>query len=225
MYTVALKLTPLRVANVPPPMAFCTVSLDRKPTDVAISKSGTRLAVLSDNQLTVYGLDVTKRPISRPTLLWQSDAVEGQSARHVTFIDDEQLYVLTDSWIDDESSLWRSEGQMLLPHGPIMDAEGVSLLTSDVDYEGLYLQLQSGALLQVDTSEAASDLPPQTTFTKKFPAFCPEFKVINIDGQVNYSRISAISIADMCSKLPLGLPKVAYSLPTNACSFATALHL
>lgn len=168
-------------------MALCTVSLTRKPIDVAISKSGTRLAVLSDNHLAVYGLDVTKRPISKPALLWQSDALEGQSARHVTFVDDEQLYVLTDSWIDDESSLWRSEGQTLLPQGPFMDAEGVSLLTNDVDYQSLHLQLQSGALLQINTDEAASDLPPQTTLMRKFPAFAPETKVVNIDGHVGLS--------------------------------------
>lgn len=171
-------------------MALCTVSLDRKPTDVALSKSGTRLAVLSENHLAVYGLDVTKRPISKPSLIWQSDALEGQSLRHVTFLDDEQLYVLADSWIDDDSSLWRSEGQMLLPQGPIMDAEGVSLLTSDVDYQNLYLQLQSGALLQVDTNEAASDLPPQITLTQKFPAFAPDFKIISIDGQVSHSSLN-----------------------------------
>lgn len=206
-------------------MAFCTVSLERKPTDVALSKSGTRLAVLSDNHLAIYGLDVTKRPMSRPSLLWQSDALDGQSARHVTFIDDEQLYVLTDSWVDDESSLWRSEGQMLLPQGPIMDAEPVSLLTSDVDYQSLYLQLQSGALLRVDTNEAASDLPPQTTLTQKFPAFAPEIKVISIDGQVGHSLLKTVSIVDMCSILPLGLPRVVFSLPMNVCLSATALRL
>lgn len=166
-------------------MAFCTVPLTHKPTDVAISKSGTRFAVLSNCHLAVYALDVTKRPISKPSLLWESDALEGQSARHVTFIDDEHLYVLTDSWSDDESSIWRSEDQMLLPQGPIVEADSTSSLASGIDYHSLYLQLQSGAIHQVDTNEAASDLPPQTTWSQKFPAFAPDFKVINIDGQVS----------------------------------------
>lgn len=204
-------------------MAFCTVSLDHKPTDVAFSKSGTRLAVLSDNHLAVYGLDVTKRPVAKPALLWQSDALEGQSARHVTFIDDEQLYVLTDSWIDEETSLWRSEAEMLLPQGPVMDAEGVSLLASDVDYQKLYLQLQSGALLQVDTSESASDLPPQTTLTQKFPAFAPESKVITIDGQVSHLYMMLRFGVDMCSKLLLVSPRVEFFSPMSVCSSGTAL--
>ncbi|KAH6639827.1 elongator complex protein 1 [Boeremia exigua] len=180
---LSLKLTPLRVANVPPPMAFCTVSLEHKPTDVALSKSGTRLAVLSNGHLAVYALDVTKRPVTRPSLLWQSDALEGQSARHVTFINDEQLYVLTDSWLEDESSLWRSEGEFLLPQGPVVESESVSSLTSGVDYQNIYLQFQNGAVHQIDTNESASDLPPQTTLVQKFPAFAPDYKVISIDGQ------------------------------------------
>lgn len=205
-------------------MAFCTVSLDHKPTDVAFSKSGTRLAVLSDNHLAVYGLDVTTRPIIRPSLLWQSDALEGQSARHVTFIDDEQVYVLTDSWHDDESSLWRSEGQMLLPQGPFIDAEGVSLLASDAGYESLYLQLQSGALLQVDTNEVASDLPPQTTLTQKLPAFAPESKVIDIDGQVGHLCLMIMTVVDTCSKSLLASPRAVSSLLTSVYLSATALR-
>lgn len=163
-------------------MAFCTLTLDHKPTDVTLSESGTRLAVLSSTHLAVYSLDVTTRPVSRPKLLWQSDALEGQSARHVTFVGDEQLYVLSDSWDEDESSLWRSEGEMLLPQGPIVETEGASSLSSGVDYQGLYLELQNGTLHRIDVSDVASDLPPHTALMQKFPAFAPEFKVITIDG-------------------------------------------
>lgn len=193
---VALKLTPLRVANVPPPMAFCTVALEHKPTDVALSKSGTRLAVLSNSHLAVYALDVTKRPMSKPSLLWQSDALAEQSARHVTFIDDEQLYVLTDSWVEEESSLWRSEGEFLLPQGPIFEPESVSSLTSGVDYQSLYLQFQNGAVHQIDATDSASDLPPQPMLIQNFPAFAPEYKVISLDGQVSMVIQYQLNTAD-----------------------------
>ena len=209
----------------PPPMAFCTLSLDHKPTDVALSRSGTRLAVLSNNHLTVYGLDVTKRPISRPSLLWQSDALEGHSARHVTFIGDEQLYVLTDSWADDESLLWRSEDQMLLLQGPVIEADGVSSLTSGVDYQSLYLQLQNGALHQVDTDETASDLPPQTTLIQKFPAFAPEARIITIDGQVSQLYQVLKSNTDNLRTLHLASPRAVCSSPKSAFLSATVLRL
>ena len=178
-------------------MALCTLALKQKPTDVALSMSGTRLAVLADNHLAVYALDVTTRPVTKPSLLWQSDAIEGQSARHVAFLDDEQLYVLTDSWVDDESSLWRSEDQMLLPLGPLIENDGISSLAGGVDYQNLYVQLQNGAIHRIDTSEAASDLPPQTTLAQKFPAFAPDFKVANVDGQVHNTNVGTYDFANM----------------------------
>ena len=184
-------------------MALCTVPLVHKPTDVALSKSGTRLAVLANGHLAVFALDVTKRPISKPSLLWQSDALEGHSARHVAFLGDEQLYVLTDSWTDDESSLWKSEDQILFPQGPIVESDSISSLTSGVDYQSLYLQLQNGATHQIDTNEAASDLPPQTTLTQKFPAFAPDFRVISLDGQVGRRIYDVHGIADSYRMLRL----------------------
>jgi elongator complex protein 1 len=184
-------------------MALCTLALEQKSTDVALSKSGTRLAVLANNHLAVYALDVTTRPITKPSLLWQSDALEEQSARHVAFLDDEQLYVLTDSWVDDESSLWRSEDQMLLPLGPLIENDGISSLAGGVDYRDLYVQLQNGAIHRIDTSEAASDLPPQTALTQKFHAFAPDFKIANVDGQVRKAISSAEFYANMDRILPL----------------------
>ncbi|CAG5182057.1 uncharacterized protein ALTATR162_LOCUS9970 [Alternaria atra] len=180
---LSLKLTPLRIANVPPPMSLLTLALESKPMDVALSKSGDRLAVLSDGDLAVYALDLNKRPIPKPSLVWRSDAVKDHSPRHVTFLGENQMFVLTDSWDDEESSLWRSEGDMLLPQGPIMETESTSLILSGVDQETLYTQFQSGALHQFVIDETTSDLPPQTFPINKFPSFAPEVQVINIEGQ------------------------------------------
>jgi elongator complex protein 1 len=202
-------------------MAFCTLILDHKPVDVAISKSGTRIAVLSDSHLVLYGLDVTKRPITRPTLLWQSEALEAHSPRHVTFVGDDQVYVLTDSWDEDESSLWRSEGQTLLPQGPIIEADSASSLSNGVDYQNLYVQLQNGALHQIDTNEVASDLPPQTTLVQKFPAFAPEAKVVTVDGQVSVLCSFLHVHTDHSRILHLVSPRAVCCSPTSVYLFAT----
>ncbi|KAF1849738.1 elongator complex protein 1 [Cucurbitaria berberidis CBS 394.84] len=180
---LSLKLTPLRIANIPPPMSLHTLALQHKPVDVALSLSGNHLAVLSDHDLAVYALDMSKKPLPRPLLLWRSDAIKDYCPRHVTFVGDNQIYVLTDHWDEDGSYLWRCEGEDLLLQGPVVEAEGASLLTSSVDLETLYLQFQNGALHQVSTDEATADLPPQTSLVQKFPSFPPEIQVIDIDGQ------------------------------------------
>jgi hypothetical protein len=52
-------------------MAFHTLALEYKAVDVALSESGSRLAVLSNTDLALYALDLNKRPIPKPTLLWK----------------------------------------------------------------------------------------------------------------------------------------------------------
>lgn len=172
-------------------MSLHTLLLESKPIDVALSKSGNRLAVLSDRDLAVYALELNKRPIPKPSLLWRSDAVKDHSPRHVTFLGEDRMFVLTDSWDEEESSLWRSEADMLLPQGPIMETEGTSLLLSDVDQKTLYTQFQSGNLHQFVIDDSTSDLPPQTSPINKFPSFAPETQVINIEGQVRMLSVNS----------------------------------
>jgi elongator complex protein 1 len=188
---VILKLTPLRIANVPPPMAFHSLALESKTVDVALSKSGTRLAVLSHHDVSVYALDLNKRPVPKPVLLWKSDAIKDHCPRHVTFIDDDQVFVLTDSWEDDESFLWRSQGDVLLPQGPIMEADSASTLLSSIDHESLYTVLQNGSLHEINTDEVTADLPPETSLVNKFPSFAPEVQVVGFEGQVR--KLSTIA--------------------------------
>jgi elongator complex protein 1 len=193
MSLVSLKLTPLRIANVPPPMSLHTLVLESTPIDVAISKSGTRLAVLSDQDLAVYALELNKQPIPKPAFIWRSDAVKNHSPRHVTFVGDEQIFVLTDTWDEEESHLWQSEGEMLLPQGPIIEADSTSLLLSSVDHETLYVQLQNGALHQIGTDEATADLPPQTSLVNKFSSPVPEVQVVKVEGQVRASSYIVVN--------------------------------
>jgi elongator complex protein 1 len=191
---VSLKLTPLRIANVPPPMSLHTLALESTPIDVALSKSGTRLAVLSDQNLAVYALNLSKRPIPKPSLLWRCDVVKKHSPRHVTFVGNDQIFVLTDSWDENESYLWRSEEQMLSPRGPIVEAESISLLLSSVDHETLHAQFLNGALHQIGIDEATADLPPQTSLINKFPLPAPEVQVVEIEGQVCALSIHIVNI-------------------------------
>jgi elongator complex protein 1 len=165
-------------------MAFHTLVLERKAIDVAISKSGSRIAVLSDSDLAVYALDLNKRPIPKPVLLWRSDAIKTHCPRHVAFIGDEEVFCLTDNWDENESFLWRSKGEDLVPLGPIVEAEGVSSLISDLDRKALCVQLQNGALHFIDTVEDSADLPPQTSLMHKFSSLAPEYSIATVEGQV-----------------------------------------
>ena len=165
-------------------MSLLTLALEGMPIDIAFSKTGSRLAVLGDSYLAVYTLDLDKRPIPKPSLLWRSDAIKGHSPRHVTFVSDHQLYILSDNWDNDETSIWKNDGENLLLRGPILETEKVSSLFSNIDNSTLYVQLQNGTLCQVDTDESTTDLPPQTDVVHKIPSFSPEVQVVHVEDQV-----------------------------------------
>lgn len=158
--------------------------LEHSPVDVAISSSGNRLAVLSNYDLVIYTLDLTKRPVAKPTILWSSTVVNSHCPRHVTFIDDNKIYVLTDDWDEEESYLWRSEEDQLVLQGPLIETERPSTMMSSIDHEGLFLQFQNGAVHQIDLTEVTMDLPPQSSLIQKLPAMSAELQVAQVEGRV-----------------------------------------
>ena len=63
-----LRLTPLRVANIPPPMAFDEVELPDNALDVAINHSGTEAAVLHHDAVSIWSFDYTFGSVRMATL-------------------------------------------------------------------------------------------------------------------------------------------------------------
>jgi elongator complex protein 1 len=57
-----LKLTPFKYATVPPPMAFCEISVQSNILDCSISLSGEQIAILTTNSLDLYKWDAVRTP-------------------------------------------------------------------------------------------------------------------------------------------------------------------
>ncbi|OQE91889.1 hypothetical protein PENNAL_c0008G02372 [Penicillium nalgiovense] len=94
-----LKLTPLRMAGVPPPMAHNELALESNAIDVAFSKSGSRIAVLTSNAFSVYLWSLKSRPVPVPILESSyplSDAPASRP-RQIAFLNENEVYVLKDN--------------------------------------------------------------------------------------------------------------------------------
>ncbi|KAE8340311.1 hypothetical protein BDV24DRAFT_63860 [Aspergillus arachidicola] len=94
-----LKLTPLRLAGVPPPMAHNELTLDSNVIDVAFSKSGTRIAVLTKDCFSVFMWSLKTRPVAAPILESSyplSDALDSRP-RQIAFINENEVYILKSS--------------------------------------------------------------------------------------------------------------------------------
>ncbi|PYH95176.1 killer toxin sensitivity protein [Aspergillus ellipticus CBS 707.79] len=91
-----LKLTPLRLAGVPPPMAHNELALDSNVVDVAFSKSGTRIAVLMKDCFSIFIWSLKTRPVPLPILESSyplSDAPDSRP-RQIAFANEHEVYVL-----------------------------------------------------------------------------------------------------------------------------------
>lgn len=187
--SVKLKITPLRIANVPPPMALLQLDLDCIPVDVAFSHSGNRIAIISENDVAVYGFDLKKRPVVSPTLIWRGMIQEdlgGHSPRHVVFSNNEKLYVLSDIWDEDESFMLMCEdyednkGGSVTQLCPILEPGNTSSLASDVEGKHIFLNFRNGSVNLVREDGIQTNFPAIALL----PSFASEVKVAILEEQV-----------------------------------------
>ena len=71
-----LKITPLRIANIPPPMAFDEVELPNNALDVAVNLDGTEISVLHHSSVSTWSCDYSVQPAKMASLKSAVDIVE-----------------------------------------------------------------------------------------------------------------------------------------------------
>jgi elongator complex protein 1 len=175
-----LMITPLGTANVPPPMSFCDVKLESTPVDVAISPSGTRIAVLQHD-----GVDLVSwafRPLKTPEVKHKiAQASTGESFRQIRFVDEETMCLLGEDKscssvlrrlsLDSSQNVKDDEKYPLRAVGlTLQAAKG----TGDVFYEQ-----DGGSVVRYSFKE--NDQHPSCTF----PAACPWMESAVFAEQVN----------------------------------------
>lgn len=136
-----LKITPLRTANVPPPMAFDEVELKANAVDVAINENGTRIAVLHDDSVSLWTCDFGSRPAKRAKFDTDiSLALDHNAAtRHLIF-EEQEIIVSISHDNEQDTRLRRLYGR--LPE----DQSEVSSLFSCTNDRGVYLQTTKGTI-------------------------------------------------------------------------------
>ncbi|GAB7355004.1 hypothetical protein MBLNU459_g5613t2 [Dothideomycetes sp. NU459] len=158
-----LKITPLRIANVPPPMAFSEVQLAENAVDVAVNSSATQIAVLHQRTVSAYRCNFAAKPAEHPVLI-RSLPLPGDGARQIAFSGDDIVTVLCSEKnypVDKTCSLWPG-------------AEDFSPL-DDMPSEG--------GVFELDDSQQ-SDLSSGPQLIAKLPTYCPLVEVWNDADQI-----------------------------------------
>lgn len=221
-----LKLTPLRLANVPPPMARHEVHLAQSAIDVAISFSGTRIAVLHEDQVCIYAYDLISKPISEPVL--ERNLVLPPSVQHprqVAFTRDLDVYVLLGSVgpIPDSVCYLCSGGDSEGIYKEIGLQESVAIFPT-LDYQSICIQAKDGSVASLNPDVTEERIAQFKTITvAKLPVACPWVELVHQAdrvGGISYSKRKTLTYR--CRTLLLASLLVARCMPMIAFLCGTA---
>ena len=182
--TGTLKITPLRVASIPPPMSLCEAALEGTPLDIAISPSGTRIAALQQSSLDF--IQWSFKPIVDPQVANKTFETKGsQTFRQVCFADENTVCLLGDG--RDGSTILHclSLGETgSVEQSDFQVPEVASVCTFRSSEAGsLFLQGQAGDVVRY--SVAGNSRHPVC----KLPTMCPWMSVISVEGQVGFMHL------------------------------------
>jgi len=223
----SLKLSALRVANIPPPMSLHQIDLANNAIDVAISASNKRVAVLSENDVSIYAFDIHKKPIPAPSVLWRSAIPRHHYSRQVAFKGDTDVLVLTDKREGGESALWRCREEKVELQERIEGFGCISNLFPGIEGSRLYLQSVQGSVLEVVAEDDFSNTAEELRFRliAKFPSPTPWVQVACYANNVlpiffsMYLEADVFHRASALDSLPAAL-----CMPMNVHSLETARH-
>ncbi|CAD0057010.1 unnamed protein product [Aureobasidium pullulans] len=178
-----LKITPLRVANVPPPMAFAELELGANAIDVAVNQSATMIAVLHQQGVFLYELNYSVRPFQHPKLLREVPMAE-QIPRQIAFSGEDNISVLcsqpnsqTDCIVElkasDDAAF--DSNELTLGAGSLFSAMDLSNACFEDSHGGVY-----------KVTAAAS-----TSLLAKLPVHCPWTEVWKDDETIIVFGLSA----------------------------------
>ncbi|KAF2809632.1 IkappaB kinase complex, IKAP component [Mytilinidion resinicola] len=154
----SLKLTPMRLTNIPPPMSLHQINLPEIALDAAVSAANSRIAILTREGVYVFALDIHKKPVPEPTLVWRCASPPNHYPRQIAFVSDTDIFLITDQWNGSASTLWKCEEQGVTSYGGVSGMRSSSNITSSLDRTGLFVQTSNGAISSIATKQSAPEV-------------------------------------------------------------------
>ena len=163
-----LKVTPLRMANIPPPMAFEEIALPDAALDVAINHNGTEIIVLHNGLASIWSCDYDSKPAKKAalksTVKISPEQLRGSSSIQISERD--ATFLRTDhdriSYAASIEALVQTNGETFAPSVDISD-------TSNMTWRGtneqkISFRLSDGGILHIQNDMQALRIPGCTSF-------------------------------------------------------------
>lgn len=182
-----LKLTPLRLANVPPPMALMEVELSANAVDACINRSSNCIAVLHKDAISICrsGSEKpnTEFEVVRRVQLPQ-DPERPVEPRQISFQGDDNIAVLYSSSNTAADGIWwlSTIEEAATPQFQEMSSSLHSIFARS-DHERTCYQDYTGAVFELDVAES-QDVEGKFLSLAKLPVTCNKVEVWHDENQV-----------------------------------------
>lgn len=183
----ALKLTPLRLANVPPPMALHELKLEDNILDVCMNRTSTGIAVLCEDSINLYEYNVSSKPIQAPRHLqtYTLPVTDGLFCRQVSCGVGEDVLVLLSRSNDPEDVLCHcTAGSTRL--FTVNSVQRISNIFLSSDHSMACLETDDARILHLDMNPSELDTRElQSTELTRLPTYAPWVEVTQKAGSVS----------------------------------------
>lgn len=171
------KITPLSIANVPPPISFREIDVDNNINDLALSKSNELFAFLTSTnevhigQLTIEDMKKGKQLLINAKIDAGSIVENGEFAKQVAFLNDSCLIVVVDGSNYSRIVIFDiTQVDEPMFNDSIETTPKIVLVKAQSDFDAVVLQAIDGTVYRLDQSLDISQI-------SKFPRLCRDFEV------------------------------------------------
>lgn len=175
-----VKMTPLAISNIPPPMSMTDIEHPRPVKSAAFNHCNSTLYALT-SMGEIYATPGLLFPIMRPSkptelLFCSIIKSSGLKAKQICAIKPELLIILSDSYTSSYLHVFDLRNETLV-YQEKFSCKGV-ILKLLADHEGAVLEMHDGSLFAFDAKRTLYELP-------KFPQMCLllEAKLVEIDKE------------------------------------------
>ncbi|ODV79037.1 IkappaB kinase complex, IKAP component [Suhomyces tanzawaensis NRRL Y-17324] len=174
-----MKITPLAIANVPPPISFREFDVSGSINDLAVSKSNEIYAISTSNSeihLASLKLDEMKKgksPKLRSTI--SSDLLvseEGEFLKQIAFVENQFIAALVDGHVSSKIVLFNIENlEEPLFEDIVEIPTKVIIIKAQANFEALAIEGIDGTIYQLDQQKNLREVG-------RFPQLCRDFELV-----------------------------------------------
>ncbi|WPK25209.1 hypothetical protein PUMCH_002513 [Australozyma saopauloensis] len=216
-----LKITPLAVANVPPPMAYAEYTLESPMLDVSVSQSNTSFVGLLSNynvQILTTSLENLQENLEPKTSTIEKFqfASDSDLVKQVCFIGNNCVAILIDTTQASTVVLFDIT-DLSMPSAICELERRAVLLKSRSDFESAIVQYIDGSVVEISSSGS-------TTLVSKLPTLCVDIEVSSLQSESTELKAFGLSSSGKlyCGEEQLTTGVTSFKVTENLLAFTNS---